>query len=72
MKRKYKTIILLMILIVCIGIVSHDVYLIVLQPWITHETVGWTWFGFITFVIALLSSIKIIDYLNCKFTKTYD
>lgn len=62
MKRKYKNILLLIILIICTIVASHDLYIIVIQPWITHKTAGWTWFGFITFIIALASGLSIVDY----------
>lgn len=69
MKRKYKNMILLIILILCICIVIYDFYIISIQPWITHESAGWTWFGFITFIIAAASGLSIISYFIKEINK---
>lgn len=69
MKRKHKNILLLIILIICTIVVSHDLYIIVIQPWITHKTAGWTWFGFITFIIAAISGLSIISYFIKEINK---
>lgn len=69
LKKKHKNMILLIILILCICFVIHDFYMIAIKPWITHETAGWTYFGFITFIIAAASGLLIIDYFIKEINK---
>lgn len=68
-KKIYKNILLLMILILCTIIVIHDLYLIVIKPWVTGDTCGWTFFGFITFILAIYIGGYIIEYFIKKINK---
>lgn len=62
MKKKHKNMLLLILLLLCISVVFRDFYVIAIQPWITHKSAGWTWFGFITFIAAFKSSLNITSY----------
>lgn len=63
-KRKinWENIILLVILIGCVSVVLHDLYVITILPWFNGDVLGWTWFGLFTFIIALIFAINIFDY----------
>lgn len=62
LKIKWGNLGLMCILIICLIVVLHDLYVIFIQPWITGISAGWTWFGFITFILAFFTGGAIIDY----------
>lgn len=63
-KRKisFKKIALLGILLLCTYIVLHDLYMLTIYSWITKTMVGWTWFGFTTFIVAFAVGGEIVEY----------
>lgn len=63
-KIKWKNVGLTIILIICAGIVLHDLYVLLIEPILTTMVKGWTWYGLLTFIIALITSCSIIDYFN--------
>lgn len=63
-KIKWKNVGLTIILIICAGIVLHDLYVLLIEPILTTMVKGWTWYGLLTFTIALTVSCSIIDYFN--------
>ena len=64
MKRRinWERVILFVVLIICAAIVLKDLYMITLHAWITGQYCGLTWYGFATFIIALVIGIIIVDY----------
>lgn len=64
MKRgiNWEKVILAIIFMICSYIVLKDLYMITIHAWITGQYCGWTLFGFITFIIALITGIMIFDY----------
>lgn len=70
-KRKIKwiNVALTIVLIICASIVLHDLYVILLEPIFTSMVRGWTWYGLITFVIALVICGFIIDYFSDELSK---
>lgn len=68
-KIKWKNVVLLTTLLLCAILVIHDLYIIVIQPWINGKMAGWTWFGFGTFILAFVIGGAIIDYLNDEINK---
>jgi len=64
MKRRinWEKVILSIIFLICIFVIVKDLYMITVHAWITGQYCGWTLFGFITFIIALVMSIIIFDY----------
>lgn len=70
-KRKInkKNVILLMLLLICTALVIHDLYFILIQPIINGQSAGWTYFGFITFILAIFLGGNIIDYFIDEFKK---
>ena len=63
LKIKWKNIALLLILLVCAGLVIHDVYMLTIYSWITGRMAGWTWFGFLTFLLAFAIGGEILEYI---------
>lgn len=62
MKFNFKNLFLIFIGASCSFIIIHDLYIILISPWFGSSNAGWTWFGFITFLLALYAVIKIISY----------
>lgn len=54
-KIKWKNIFKFIIMLLCLGIVLHDFYMVSISQFFTGQMVGWSWFGFITFFIALFT-----------------
>ena len=67
LKIKWKNIALLLILLVCAGLVIHDVYMLTIYSWITGRMAGWTWFGFLTFLLAFAIGGEIVEYFIDEF-----
>lgn len=63
-KRKinWTNIILAIIFLACAVLVIYDLFIILIQPIITSYVTGWTWWGLITFIIALVIAIFIFEY----------
>lgn len=68
-KIKWKNIILLVILLLCVYIVIHDLFMLTIYSWITSNLVGWTWFGLAIFIIALIAGGFIIDFFKKEIDK---
>lgn len=68
-KIKWKNVALLIALLLCAILVIHDIYIIIIQPWINGKMAGWTWFGFGTFILAFVIGGTIIDYFNDEINK---
>ena len=68
-KIKWKNVALLIALLLCAILVIHDVYIIIIQPWINGKMAGWTWFGFGTFILAVAIGGAIIEYFDDEINK---
>jgi len=68
-KIKWDNVALLLIMLVCGGVVIHDVFMITIYSWITSYMVGWTWYGLITFLLALFIGGEILEYFIEKIKK---
>lgn len=62
LKIKWKNVALLGVLLLCAYIVGHDFFMLTIYGWITGQMLGWTWFGFLTFIIAFAVGGEIIEY----------
>lgn len=62
LKIKWNNIALLGVLLLCAYIVIHDLFMLTIYSWITGQMLGWTWFGFITFIISFAVGGEIIEY----------
>ena len=61
-KIKWKNVLLAVILLMCIGLILHDLFMLTVYPLVTDKYVGWTWFGFLTFLTAFAVGGEIVDY----------
>lgn len=68
-KIRWDNVALLIILLFCIVIVFHDIYLIIIQPLINGQFACWTWLGLIIFMPALVIGGLIIDYFIDEINK---
>lgn len=66
---KWKNVALIIILLLCAALIIHDFYMIAIQPWINGRSAQWTWFGFVTFILAFIIGGAIIDYFNDEINK---
>ena len=48
----------------CLALIVHDLFMVTVYGQITSNMVGWTWFGFATFVAALMTAGTIFDDLE--------
>ena len=48
----------------CLTLIVHDLFMVTVYGWITSNMVGWTWFGFATFVAAIMTAGTIFDDLE--------
>lgn len=69
LKIKWGNIALLGVLLLCAYIVIHDMFMLTIYSWITGQMLGWTWLGFITFIISFAVSGEIIEYFYEEINK---
>lgn len=62
LKIKWKNIALLIVLLMCACIVSHDLFMLTIYCWIKDVSCGWTWFGCLTFLLAIAIGGEIVEY----------
>ncbi len=67
LKIKWKNIALLIVLLMCAYIVGHDLFMLTIYSWITGRMAGWTWFGFLTFLLAFAIGGEIVEYFIDEF-----
>lgn len=48
----------------CLALIVHDLFMVTIYSWITSNMVGWTWFGFVTFVVAIMIASITFDDLE--------
>ena len=61
-KIKWKNVLLLILLLISLGVALYDTYILTINSWITSEIATWTWYGFITFILAFVKIEKIGEY----------
>lgn len=49
------------IFLFCIGLILHDFYMLTIHSFVTGQYCGWTWLGFITFWIAVMTAEAIYE-----------
>lgn len=65
-KIKWLNVLEMLIFIGCLALVIHDLYMITIYSWIKSISVGFTWFGLGTFVLALMGIGTIYEDLEEK------
>lgn len=68
-KIKWENIVLSIIFVICALIVLHDLYVLLIEPIFTTMIKGWTWYGLLTFIIALIKGCIILDYFIDELNK---
>ena len=63
-KIKWGNIGLLALLLLCASVVIHDLFMLTIYSWISGNMYGWTWFGFLTFILAFAVGGEINEYYN--------
>jgi len=51
LKIKWVNVIKLIVFIFCISMILHDIFMLTIYGWVTGNLYGWTWLGFITFIL---------------------
>lgn len=58
-KINYKNVLKLVILIFCLGVIIHDMYILLIYPLISKTLTQFTLYGFLTFVLSIHISLNI-------------
>lgn len=62
----------LVILTACLGLIIYDLYMLLIYPIITKVLTSWTMYGFLTFVLAVIISLNIIEQIKSVSTVQHD
>lgn len=71
-KIKVINIFKLIILAACLGLIIYDLYMLLIYPIITKFLTSWTIYGFLTFVLAVIISLNIIEQIKSVSTLQND
>ena len=47
-----------------LAVIIHDLFMVTVYSWFTSQLVGWTWFGFGTFILAFMVAGLIFEDLE--------
>ena len=65
-KIKWKNVIKLNVMLICLLIVIRDIYMVSISQFFTGELVGWTWYGFFGFIVSFFTFGNLYDSLFNK------
>ncbi len=65
-KFRWKNIWLMVVFLSSLGLVLHDLYMIIIYPFICNRIIGFTVFGIITFMVALYFVYDLGEYFYEK------
>jgi hypothetical protein len=71
-KIKVINIFKLIILAACLGLIIYDLYMLLIYPIITKVLTSLTMYGFLTFVLAVIISLNIIEQIKSVSTLQND
>lgn len=54
----------LVILTACLGLIIYDLYMILIYPIVNKVLTSWTMYGFLTFALAVIISLNIIEQIK--------
>lgn len=63
-KIKYINVLKLVVLVGCLGLIIHDLYMLFIYPIIFKTLTSFTVYGFLTFVLAVIISTRIIGQIK--------
>lgn len=61
LKIKWLNVIKLILFVFCVYMILHDLYMITIHNYITGNMYGYTWLGFITFILLVMIAGIIYD-----------
>ena len=64
-KINWKNVMKLIIMFISMLVILHDTYKLTIYSSITGKLVGFTWFGFITFILCIGLVIAIYEDIKC-------
>lgn len=70
LKIKWVNVIKAIIFVFCISMILHDVFMLTFASWITGNFYGWTWFGFLTFILFCTIASMIYEDFEEEIEKT--
>lgn len=68
-KIKWLNVALVVVFLMCLYVILHDMFMLTIYSWITGKMVGWTWFGFLTFILAGAIGGQIFEYFEEEINK---
>lgn len=68
-KIKWLNVALVVVFLMCLYVILHDMFMLTIYSWITGKMVGWTWFGFLTFILAVAIGGEIFEYFEEEINK---
>ncbi len=69
LKVKWKNVGILAIGLFASSVIVHDVFMLTIYSWATGNSYGWTWFGFITFILSCAVLGEVVDYIDEEINK---
>ncbi len=60
-KIKWLNVFKMIILLLCIGMIVHDIFMLTIYSYISGAVYGWSWFGFISFCLVVGVMFYVID-----------
>ena len=71
-KIKWLNVMKSIIFILCVYMILHDLYMLTIYSTITGKLYGWTWLGFITFILFFVVASMIYDGFKEEIKKSGD
>ena len=65
-KIKWRNILKLLVMLVCLGFVLYNVYMLTFYSLFTGQLMGWTWTGFFMFILAFTTLGTLCEDLFSK------
>ena len=69
-KIKWINVIKAIVFVFCISMILHDVFMLTIGSWISGNLYGWTWYGFITFILFCAIAGMIYEDFEEQIEKT--
>lgn len=64
MKIRWNRLCVLTLFIASLCLLLHDFYVLSIKPWFSDVNYQWTWFGFATFIIAMIICSESFEQLK--------
>lgn len=70
MRIKWKNVIAAIVLIASLGLILHDLMIVVFSPVITGKLIGYTWYGIATNLVAVMLMSISYEWIKKELAKT--